>query len=183
MSLRLLHACTWLLAAFSSGCVAHIRPDSWGHVHRPLEAERATQPTLQLEVHQKTFPLPLPLVLWEIGSRKYQISLVFTTTLVEHRQVDSIRYQIRTPENQLLAAGTLPFRKGKVRPVPYQQWGPFLLDRYRIRGATPARLPLEKTSQALRGSFLIYAVDRNGQSATLPLHNIPLHYHKGGVIW
>ncbi|RTQ52434.1 hypothetical protein EJV47_05320 [Hymenobacter gummosus] len=124
----------------------------------------------------------MPFILWELGSRRYQLGLEFTADGVAYQQFDSIRYQIRPPGNQLLAAGTLPLRRGRVGRLPFQPSEPLVLERYLIRCATPARLRLGQPRQDLTGSFRVYAVDRAGRPTTLALDQVPLRYNKQYIV-
>jgi hypothetical protein len=170
-----------LLAVLSSSCVASRRPAYWSYWQLHSKADQTTQPTILLDLQKETLPLPVPAVLWLIGSRQYQLTLDFLTSTMEYQQFDSIQYQLRTTQNQVLTAGTLPFRRGEVNKVPFEPSMPSLPVRYLIRCTTPARIPLSKQRQPLMGTFLIYAKDRNGQPALVPVDQVPLRYYEARI--
>ena len=173
----MLRSLSWLLlCVFGSGCVVGRKPTSWYYSQIP--ANRAIKPVILLDLQKETIPLGVPLVLWETGSKRYQLTLDFLTSTAEYQQFDSIQYQIRTVENQLLTTGTLPFRNGKMNKVALEPSLPSLPESHLIRCTTPTRILLGKQRQSLRGTFLIYAVDRNGQTAIIPLDTVSLRYQK-----
>lgn len=171
-----LRSWSWLFLCVFSSCVVARKPNYWHYSQIPVN--RATNHVILLDLQKDTLPLGVPLVLWETGGKRYQLSLDFLTSTAEYQQFDSIQYQIRTVENRLLATGTLPFRDGKMRQVPMEPSVPSLPESHLIRCTTPARITLGKQHQSLRGTFLIYALDRHGQPALVSLDTVSLRYQK-----
>lgn len=177
MTPHMLRSLSWLfLCVFSSSCVVGRKPKSWHYAQIPVN--RAIKPVILLDLQKNILPIGVPLVLWETGGKQYQLSLDFLTSTAEYQRFDSIQYQIRTVESQLLATGTLPFRDGKLKQVPMEPSLPSLPESHLIRCTTPTRITLGKQRQSLRGTFLIYALDRNGQPALVSLDTVSLHYQK-----
>lgn len=177
MPAYILRLWSWLiLCALSSSCVVGRKPTSWHYAQLP--ANRAIKPLIVLDLQKNTLPLGVPLVLWETGGKHYQLTLDFLTSTAEYQRFDSIQYQIRTGENQILTTGTLPFCTGEIKQVPVESSPLSLPERHLIRCATPTRITLGRQRQALKGTFLIYALNRNGQPALIRLDTISLRCQK-----
>jgi hypothetical protein len=173
----LLRLFSWVvLCVGGSSCLVARHPAYWHYSRIPVN--RALQPIIKLELQKATLPLGILLLLWETGSKRYQLSLNFVTSTAQYQQFDSIQYQIRTDEDQLLATGSLPFGEQKLYTFPFDPRLPSSRESYLLRCATPAHISMKKQRHALKGTFLLYAVDQTGQPARVRLDTVSLRYQK-----
>ncbi|UOR07300.1 hypothetical protein MUN82_09410 [Hymenobacter aerilatus] len=173
MNTRILHSILLLIYCFYiSSCVAVRQPKSWRYRQLGSETE-STRPFIGINLKKSTTLLPIPLIIWEVGSsRNYLLDIDFHTENIEYKQLDSIRYEIQNLDKEVLASGTLPIINGELSRRSYSP------EVHRAQCTTQPIIALGNQRQELIGTFTIYATDAKGQKALVLVESVALHYFK-----
>ncbi len=169
MSRRPSFAPTWLVLSLClSSCYIRV-PRQWQVLNPVVPAE----PYIDITVRKEGLPLPIPPVLWFAGTTKeYMLDIMVHMAPLDYQRLDSIAYEIRGEEQQVVAAGTLPLLGGE---FSFRAYDP---TRYQAQSATKHRVKLGKHRQNLTGTFTLYLTDKQQKVRQLPLQKVPLKYTK-----
>jgi len=157
------------------GCVAVSQRRYWSYSEMPIRPDESTS-SIKISLQKESIWLPLPVAMWEIGSKNYQLAIDFHTPTLEYQQFDSIFYQIQTVENKLITSGTLSLLNGQVDTFSMPKYS--FPAQYIIRCATRPRLRIGNQRQPLMGSFIIYTRNHTGRPTIRNISPIQLRYHK-----